>query len=223
MSRTLHALLLFCLSLLMTTCSLTEKDCVTIQGNIKHLGRSELHISYFADTHLLAYDTVYSAESGKFEIKINGTNEITPITIYFQDFKCWTTVFAKAGDEIRVTGDIEMVDLLTISGGKVNEDLTRFKQDICTLYIERKEIIDGKYQNGGSSVEVRLAEINLALKRKAKQFIVDNPSSVASVVLIQDFFYQDYDPNTRELLDLLVGEAKNNYLTTRIREGMTAW
>jgi hypothetical protein len=104
--------------------------------------------------------------------------------------------FAKGGDIIRITGDIELVDLLTITGGPVNDDLTRFKQDIHELYVERQRIIDGKYQQGGETVEVRLAEINLALKRKAKEFILEHPASFASLVLIQDFFYQDYDPNT---------------------------
>lgn len=223
MTRLTRLVCLLGMVLLVGACSSDKPGCVSVEGEIQHLGRSAICLSYYVGEHVLAYDTLYSNESGFFRFEVTGTDEINPITLYFQDFNYWTTIFAKGGDIIRITGDIELVDLLTITGGPVNDDLTRFKQDIHELYVERQRIIDGKYQQGGETVEVRLAEINLALKRKAKEFILEHPASFASLVLIQDFFYQDYDPNTGELLHLLEGEAKNNHLAERLEQGMAAW
>lgn len=223
MARFARFVYLLGMVLLVGACSPDKPGRVSVEGEIKHLGRSAIYLSYFVDDHVLAFDTLFSSETGTFHFNVTGTDEINPITLFFHDFNYWTTIFAKSGDIIQITGDIELVDLLTITGGTVNDDLTRFKQDIHGLYVERQQIIDGKYQHGGESVDVRLAEINLALKRKAKEFILEHPSSFASLVLIQDFFYQDYDPDTGELLTLLEGEAINNHLAERLKLGMAAW
>jgi hypothetical protein len=223
MAKFTRFLYLLGMVLLVGACSPDKPGRVSVDGQIQHLGRSAIYLSYYIDNHVLAYDTIFSNESGNFHFDITGTEEINPITLFFHDFNYWTTVFAKSGDVIQIKGDIELVDLLTITGGTVNDDLTRFKQDIHLLYVERKNIMNGKYQHGGESVDVRLAEINLGLKRKAKEFILEHPASFASVVLIQDFFYQDYDPITGELLNLLQGEALNNHLTERLKQGIKAW
>lgn len=204
-------------------CSTTEKNEVKVHGEIEHLGKSEIYISYFKGENQLAFDTIHSNTSGKFDFRLKTYDEITPITLYFHNNNCWTTLFAKNGDKIKITGKIELVDLLKISGGKVNNDLARFKEQIRPLYIERQMILDGKYLKGGEEREIRLAEINLSLKRKAKEFILANPSSIASVVLIQDFFYQDYDPSTKELLSFLKDDAAEFHMTKKIREGITKW
>lgn len=212
----------YCL-LLMSSCSLTESRRVKVEGQILHMGRNVIQLSYYIDSHTLGYDTIFSTESGKFKFTIPGTNEVSPVTLFFPDSKNWTTVFAQKGDVIHINGNIEHVDLLTIKGGAVNNDLSQFKQDISLLYLERQQIIEGKFQNGGQSIEMRLAEINLTLKRKAKEFILDHPASVASVILIQDFFYQDYDPNTSELLSILEKDAKNSRIAQRLSQGVADW
>jgi len=208
--------------MLALSCKAPEAEKVSIHGEIKDLGSSTLCISYYNQENILAFDTVSSSNSGKFDFKVKSYVEITPITIYFSEKKCWTTLFAKSGDRVAIKGDIKMVDLLNISGGIVNDDLSRYKKQIKKLYLNRLAILDGKFTTADEKEE-QLAEINLLLKRVAKEYIKDNPSSIASVVLIQDFFYQDYDPSTKDLLDLLQGDAKEFHLTTRIREGIQSW
>lgn len=209
--------------ILLGSCSLTEYRQIKVEGHIHHLGRCMIRISYYIDDQTIGYDSVYSTQAGKFKFSIPGTNEVNPVTLFFSDSRNWTTIFAKKGDDIHVYGNIERIDLLAVHGGAVNDELTRFKQDISLLYIERQQIIEGIYQNDGQSIEMRLAEINLTLKRKAKDFILEHPTSIASVVLIQDFFYQDYDPNTAELLSILEGEAKKCHLAQRLGKGLSEW
>jgi len=204
------------------SCKAPVAEKVSVHGEIKDLGTSTLCISYYNQENILAFDTVSSSRSGKFDFKVESYDEITPVTIYFSEKKCWTTLFAKPGDHVTMKGDIQLVDLLNISGGKVNDDLSRYKKQIKRLYLNRLAILDGQFTTSDEKDE-HLAEINLLLKRTAKEYIKDNPSSIASVVLIQDFFYQDYDPSTKALLDLLQEDAKDFHLTTRIREGIQSW
>ncbi len=215
-----NVFLLFALCGLIAFSCVQQKDRrVTVQGAISHLGGSELYVTYTNAQFKRTIDTLHSSMSGKFRLKLRTCDDLIPITIYFTGKKCWTTLFAEPGDHILIHGNIESVDLLSVRGGEVNNDLNRFKTKIRELYQERLDILKGAYSRENSS-EVRLAEINLQLKRSAKEFIKENPSSIASVVLIQDFFYQEYDPATTELLGLLTGKARICHLADKIREGI---
>jgi hypothetical protein len=203
-------------------CTKPENRQVVVRGNIENLGKSPLYVSYYQSIDVLAYDTIWSTRSGSFEFKARSCDEISPVTIYFKNRKCWTTLFAEPGDHVSIKGNIEFVDLLNIHGGVTNDDLNTFKNQIRNLYMERLSLLKEKDAAEEPSQE-RLAEINLLLKRKAKEYIREKPASIASVVLIQDFFYQDYDPITRDLLGLLEGDARNSHLANRIREGVQKW
>lgn len=212
--------------LVLVICGFTAFSCVqkndrwvTVKGAVSHLGSSDLYVTYKNAQFRRTVDTIHSSMSGKFEMKLRTCEDLTPVTIYFAKKKCWTTLFAEPGNRINLSGNIDYVEMLTIRGGSINDDLNRFKMVIRNLYKERLDLLKGSISSERSP-EVRLAEINLLLKRAAKEFIKDNPSSIASVVLIQDFFYQDYDPNTKELLSLLTGEASNCNMANKIREGI---
>jgi len=206
-------------SLLTISCMKQKDHGVSVQGAISHLGSSALYVSYTNATYKRTVDTIHSTMGGKFNFKLQTSKALTPISIYFAEKKCWTTLFAEPGDHISIRGNIDYVDLLTIQGGLVNDDLNRFKMQIRALYKERLDLLKGSYSRENSS-EVRLAEINLLLKRAAKEFIKENPSAIASVVLIQDFFYQDYDTTTGDLLALLETPASTSPLADKLREGI---
>jgi hypothetical protein len=212
--------------LLMALCGLMAYSCeqpkdrmVNVRGAITHLKGAELCVTYTNALYKLTIDTIQSSMSGRFHFKLQTCNDLAPITIYFSNKKCWTTLFAEPGDRITIRGNIESVDLLSIRGGIVNNDLNRFKTQIRDLYQERLDLLKGSYSRENTS-EVRLAEINLLLKRAAKDFIMDNPTSIASVVLIQDFFYQDSDHYASDLLSLLRAPASTCHLADKIREGL---
>lgn len=207
-------------------CGLTTFGCmqqkdrlVSVQGAISHLGSSALYVTYTNAAYKRTVDTIHSTMGGKFSFKLPTSKTLTPISIYFAEKKSWTTLFAEPGDNINIRGNIDYVDLLSIKGGLVNDDLNRFKLQIRALYKERLDLLKGSYSRENSS-EVRLAEINLLLKRAAKEFIKENPTAIASVVLIQDFFYQDYDATTGDLLALLKTPASTCHLADKLREGL---
>jgi hypothetical protein len=220
LKRVLALLGFFCL--IAISCADIGNKRVEVEGEIKNLGTSPIYVSYYKETEVLAFDTIYSSKSGKFHFKIQSTNQINPVTLYFKNKKCWTTLFAKPGDHISMHGDIQWVDLLDIRGGAVNNDLSCFKKRIRNLYIERLHLLTGDYATE-QGAQQRIAEINLLLKNAAKEFIREKPQSIASVVLIQDFFYQEYDPLTRDLLGILEADASNCSLANKIREGILKW
>lgn len=212
--------------LLIAFCGLTAFSCVqqkdrrvTVQGALSQMSVSKIYVTYMDAHFKRTIDTIQSSMSGKFNLRLQTCDDLAPITIYFAGKKCWTTLFAEPGDHITLSGNIEYVDMLTIKGGLVNNDLNRFKMEIRDIYKERLDLLKGSYSRENSS-EVRLAEINLLLKRAAKEFIMENPTSIASIVLIQDFFYQEYDPYTSDLLALLKGPACNCHLANKIRDGI---
>lgn len=212
--------------LFLILCGFTTIGCmqqkdrrVSVQGAISHLGSSTLYVTYTNAALKRTVDTIHSTMGGKFNFKLCTSKNLTPVSIYFVGKKCWTTLFAEPGDHISIRGNIDYVDLLTIKGGHVNDDLNRFKLQIRDLYKERLDLLKGSYSRENSS-EIRLAEINLLLKRAAKEFIKENPTAIASVVLIQDFFYQDYDTTTGDLLALLETPASTCPLADKLREGI---
>lgn len=218
--RDLKVLLFLALCCLIAfSCEQRKDRRVNIRGAVTHLGVSELYVTYTDVLHKKTIDTIQSSESGQFHLKLKICDDLTPVTIYFATNKCWTTLFAEPGDRITIRGNIESVDLLSIKGGSVNNDLSRFKTQIRALYQERLDLLKSSYSRESTS-EVRLAEINLRLKRAAKEFIMENPSSIASVVLIQDFFYQEYDTDTSDLLSLLRAPASTCHLADKIRESI---
>lgn len=223
MQKAFRLVLFVSICIFTNACNVIVSKKATVTGEISHLGKSELYISQFKGDNKLICDTIYSSESGKFSFETHPLDSLTSINIYFNDNDCWTTLFVNAGDEIRISGDMELVDLLEIKGGKVNDELNEFKNSIKNLYIERHDILSDKSNNGVDNPELRLAEINLELNRMAKDFVINQPSSIASVVIIQDFFYQEYDKNTAELLNILKSEAASYPLTIKMKEGIKKW
>lgn len=203
-------------------CLQKEELKVEVRGEIAHLGQGKLQITYVNTKNQISFDTVSSGKKGTFSFKIQTHQTLSPIKIYFVEGKCWTTLFANPGDNIRIRGDLAYVDLLSIRGGFVNNDLDRFKNKIRALYKERLDIL-ATNKLPEEKNQLRLAEINKLLKRAAKDFILENRSSIASVVLIQDFFYQDYDLETLDLLTALEGDAKNCKMAVKMLDGINKW
>lgn len=203
-------------------CIRKDNNTVQVHGEIVNLGICTMHVNYVNQRNEYTYDKISSNKNGQFDLKVNTIGDISPITIYFVENKSWTTLFANPGDKISIVGDMNYVDLLTIKGGVVNNDLDRFKSIIKTIYKERIDILNKK-SNPENNVQIRLREINQLLKRAAKDFILKNPETIASVVLIQDFFYQDYDTDTPELLSSLKGVAFNSKMANKMRIGVKNW
>lgn len=207
------------LILVLSSCNTDKtKKNVSVQGQIDNLGQTVIVVSYFDSGQIRCFDTIMSNNKGIFDFDILVNENPTPISIQFVEQKKWTTLFGAPGDKINIKGDINYVDLLSIRGGDVNNDLEKFKNSIHQLYKERLDLISD-FDYASKTDLTRLIEINLLLKQKAKEYILDHTNALASVVLIQDFFYHDFDPITIELIDLLKGEAANSNMANQIRTG----
>lgn len=198
------------------------KNDVSVQGQIHNLGQTVIVVSYSNANHLRCSDTIRSNNKGSFDFDIHVNENPTPISIHFVEQKKWTTLFGAPGDKINIRGDMHYVDLLSIRGGIVNNDLEIFKNSIHQLYKERLDLLTDFDYSSRTDMS-RLIEINLILKQKAKEYILDHPEALASVVLIRDFFYQDYDPITIDLIRLLKGQAASSNMANQILTGANKW
>jgi hypothetical protein len=216
-----HLIIILIGLLSLTACDKDEVRMVDVRGDVKNLTSPSIYVTYHRGDGDLVHDTVVANDNGTFHFQLETSEEIAPVMIYFNHRKKWTTLFAKSGDEVTVKGDLDYVDLLSIRGGEVNDDLDEFKQIIRLLYKERLDLL---YSEPSEILaQHRLSEIDALLKQKAREFITDKPSSLASVVLIQDFFYQDYDPLTKELVTQLRGIARKSQMAEDIRNGIIKW
>jgi peroxiredoxin len=150
-------------------------------------------------------DTI-QAKGGKFEYEAF-SDSVVPILIYMEEKSIWMTVWAKNEDKIKISGDVNCPELITAEGNEINDLLTEFKTMNKTIIRECCNLTDEKNPDNTS----RINDLGQSLKTEAETFIRTHPSSVASLVLIQDYLL---DNNNKEkigaYLSLIEGEAKND-------------
>jgi len=186
------ALLLLIVSIL-TSCKKDNPDSYfIISGSLSNLENGELRFEY---THSSSFfiDTV-AIDKGHFEYK-NQSDTLKDITIRISDTSTWFTVWAKNGDVLKITGDVQYPGLIEVSGGEINDHLTKFKNDNKEtirkiqdlkdqLDFNREENLISQSNTDNYTEVIHLEQI---LKDQALTFIQDNPGSFASLILIQDY------------------------------------
>ena len=214
--------------------SCEDSDSFTISGEIKGLTHPELYIVTQNDS---AYqvDTI-SVQKGKFSYKGTAEN-LKSAVIYMETGNVWVTVWVKNGEKISIKGDANYPELILAKGNKINNLLSEFKENNKSIIRERGDFRDKELFNKNLNDELTLIDgsnssqiknLDLLLKNKAEDFVRLYPSSIASLVLIQDYILDIEDAKTiQTYLDLLVGEARENKLYQKIeglisRERITA-
>jgi hypothetical protein len=150
-------------------------------------------------------DTI-QAKNGKFEYTAC-SDSLIPVLIYMEEKSVWITAWAKNEDRIKIGGNINCPELITVEGNEINNLLTEFKTKNKDAIRERCNLADEKKPDNVSQIN----DLSKLLKTEAEAFIRMHPSSVASLVLIQDYLL---DSNCKEkiepYLSLIEGEAKND-------------
>ncbi len=197
--------------------SCKEKNQFLIEGNIKNLNADTLYVTtHQAFSNHLQTDTIYS-QKGKFSYQ-GQADSLSAVIIYMKQGTVWTTVWAKDKDKITLTGDVRYPELILARGGEVNDLLTSFKEQNKDLLKESRELADQKQEiNQIDSLGVRinniqleskLSNLNHQLKENAEDFIKEHPTSLASLVLLEDYVIDYDDPDGLEqYLSLLHGNA----------------
>ena len=226
MIKSILSLLLF--SLVLFSCQKDDNKLV-IEGELSNLTTPYfLASSRVSDT--IRVDTVYVDEKGKFSY-IQHVDTSTIFTFYFNDFNSSTIVFSDKGvNKIKLKGDAKLSDLIEIKGGRINEDLSLFKKENETLLKQRTLLMkkmefetDSLLNSASFSIlekeeTATLNSINHQLAQNVEDFIASKPDRIASVVLMNEFFKNNENPETlNRVLGYLEGDALLFPLTYKLK------
>jgi peroxiredoxin len=204
-SKYLFSILLFIF--IFTNCK-NEKSFI-IEGNIPNLTANSVYFISTPDE--IKIDTIH-AKDGKFTYK-SSSDTIIPILIYMEKKTVWITVWAKNGDEIKMEGDVNCPELIEVEGNEINNLLTEFKTKNLALIKERCELTDEKKPDN----IIRISNLEDSLRIEAGKFIQEHLSSVAALVLIQDYLLDSKNQDKIEpYLAMIEGETKNDKLYKKL-------
>ena len=221
--KLLFGVSLFCC--IVFSCRQENMDSFVLKGKIARLNNYTVFI-ITPDTLLgeMRIDTIIAGSSkgsrGKFEYK-NSSDSLIPIIIYFEEGTVWTTVWAQNGDKIELNGNVMYPELLIAKGGEVNDKLAKFREAQRTLLTEKRdllykmealEVVDSILPDvSKNEYFAKITNIDNQLQNEASIFIRENPSSIASLVLFQDYLFDADAPlRNQEYLNLITGAAQKD-------------
>ncbi len=220
--------LVYVVLILLFLSSCKEKEGYVIEGKMTGLEDPALFfVTTLPENQGIKVDTILCKKNGNFSFK--GTSESPePVTIYMEDGKIWFTVWVENKEKIVISGDVQYPELIMAKGGRINNLLAEFKSKNKALLKEKRDLSDNQSSNmeisdsvavsGNQSVyKSKISNIDHQLREKAEEFIVDHPTSIASLVLIQDYLMDVAHPELiQKYLSKITGEATQNPLYQKL-------
>lgn len=220
-------LTLFLFSLVLYSCNKGDNKLV-IEGELSNL-QTPYVIASSRVSDTIRVDTIFVNKNGNFSYSLDN-DSATIFTLYFNDFSSSTIVFSEKGiKKIKIRGDAFLSDLLEIKGGEINENLSTFKKDNEALLKQRSLLMKKRDYDVDSLVNsvnvisekeqaAILNSLNHELTQKVEEFILSHPDKISSVILINDFFKNNENPETlNRVLNYLEGDALNSPLTYKLK------
>ena len=190
---------IFCFSViifLLAACRQESKNTFLIEGKIANLTNPELIIVTNHGQDSLTVDTIVS-KGGRFSFR-GRADSLSSVIIYMEERDVWTTVWVQNGQRIVISGDAVYPELILAKGNDINDILSKFREKNQNILKERQDLIDRKNAlgaidslNSGTVNEYQYASkilnLNYTLKEKVEAFVKENPTSLASLILIQNY------------------------------------
>jgi len=189
-----------------------------IDADLTGVTSPEVYLVSFTQPQL-QLDTI-KVKNGKFTYK-NNADTLEAIIFYMNSENIWVTLWVKNGDHIKLSGDITYPELLEVDGGDINNLLADFKLQHRDIIKKKQDLQENLRFSQDENLSIQssnelygeILQIEQVLKNDAANFVEENPSSVASLVLIYDYIINYENPQkVKSYLDLLTGDAKNNSL-----------
>ena len=202
---------LFCILLgFLFFASCKEEEVVyTVEGNITNLVNSNLYVLSLSDS-VMKIDTI-RANDGQFKYT-SFSDSTTSNLIYMEEGNVWITIWAKNKEQIKIVGDANYPELIEVHGSEINNLLTEFKIQNKDVIKERCDLRDAKDPDNSAQINV----IDQLLREKAEEFIKKHPTSLASLVLIQDYLVDNNQGKVDQYLSLIEGEVRNDSLYKKL-------
>jgi len=211
------------LLLVLVVVSCGDKNSYILKGNISGLKNPEIYIISGTNLHV---DTVRT-RSGKFTY--HGVSPtVEPLIIYMENGSVWITIWVQNNENFLLTGTAHYPEMMIVKGGDVNKLLSEFKTGNLSLIKERCDLRDNlsarteHASESGTSINnaqlsSQLKNVDQMLKTRAQDFVKAHPSSVAALVMIQDYILDvEHASDIQPFLNLLTGDAKTNPLYDKL-------
>ena len=219
--KTAYYIYLLLLVLIVTSCE--DKNSFVLKGNIKGLQNPVLYIVSDNDLHI---DTVI-AKSGKFTYR-GVSQTVEPLLINMEEKSVWITLWVQNGEKYSLTGDANYPELVMVKGGEINKLLTEFKTENLALIKEKCELRDkiiAREENpeelnshNDAQLSFQIKNVDQILKTRAQDFVEANHSSIAALVIIQDFILDvKNSSDIQPFLELLAEEVKINPIYDKLQ------
>jgi len=206
---------LFAALLLLSSASAQQAK---VSGNIKGLKEPILVFSYaIADSSKI--DTV-AVKNGAFTWKANMPN---PQKVYVFFSMRMIEFFAESSN-IKITGNIDSLDKLRISGSKTQNEADAYERSL-------KDITDQEmplYQKWGkgskeeqTALEAKLDDLRKQKRARANQYIAAHPKSAFSVSLVSDRAMMGEYYDVKNIYDLLALSAQQTTTGKQIANRLT--
>jgi peroxiredoxin len=211
--------------ILLIFASCKDFNSFVVTGEIENLENKDIYLVSQTNSSA-AVDTIHT-KNGKFRFR--ATSETSePFVIYMEGGNTWVTFWAKNEEKISLEGKVDYPELVTINGNEINNLLTEFKTDNKDLLKEKRDLLnnisvtakqtdDPNAQINKSRFSSQTQVVDMELRLRAKTFVQEHPTSIASLVLIQDFVMDADDASDMQsCLSLIEGEAKENDLFQKL-------
>jgi len=220
--KTIYFIYLLFFALIVISCE--NENSYVLNGNIEGLQKnSDLYILSGPDLHV---DTI-KARSGKFTYR-GISKTVEPLKIYMDSMNVWFTLWVQNGEKYSLTGDANCPEMMTAKGGEINKLLSEFKTANSSLIKEKCELRDKLSARSEQSAESgtsinntqlssQLKNVDRILKTQAQDFVEAHPSSIAALVLIQDYILDIKNASEiQPFLDLVTDDVKANPLYKKL-------
>ena len=209
----LSTILSFLLLLFVFSCG--KKQGMQLRGEISNIDTPYIYASYSRhDT--LRIDTITIGKNGRFSYA-NDIDSLTSFTLYFNNYASSAVFFADKNQKLTIKGDANLPDLMEVNGNAINDELTFFKQQNAALLTQRGRLLndfqadtllDNSAALPNNEKIAQINSLNHELTQKAEDFIKENPAKLSSIVLINDFFFDNENPKAlQRVLGYLQGDA----------------
>lgn len=200
-------------ALLATSCDKQSDTNYSIEGKIDNLSVDNIYILEAVTNDSIVLDTIKINKKGEFSFK-GKVVAPTILSLYIGEGTMPVHLLAEPGYNVKVKGDALESDIIEVRGGQINDDINDFKVKNASL-LQSKHRILGKNNNLDPA---ELKNIDLQLARNVREYVEENPTKIASVVLMNE--YSINNTSAEQLgkdIELLKGAAANFYLTTSLK------
>jgi len=202
--------------LLFSSVSYAQK--AKVSGNITGLNGPTL-VFYYAVGDSTKGDTV-AVKNGKFTW-VTKLSDPQKVSVFFPNRMI--EFFAESGN-IKITGNIDSLDRLKITGSKTQDEADAFEKTLKDIRDQEMPL----YQKWGKvskeeqiALEAKLDDLRMQRRARANRYIAKHPGSAFSVSLISDRAMMGEYNDIKNLYDLLAPSAQQSTAGKQIANRLT--